>query len=233
MEAPAGRRSRARASRRPGLWSLCAMARRSERQRGPWSAWKSGNPRSPICLPARRSRAWHRWSHRKAWASGLLPRGLGTFRVPSLCLLRPGSLVRLVEALLGRRPLAAFFDAGLLSAAFSEVVELRPADLAPRYQFDLGDGWRVQRERPLYPHPEGHLPHGEGLSKPTSPSPDDQALEDLDPLASGLCDTRVYSHGIARPAIGDVFAQARLFDEVDLVHYAGSYAARCGCGGPS
>src|SRR5262245_7466179 len=49
----------------------------------------------------------------------------------------------------GALELALLADLGRLAGAATEVVQLRPADVAPLDDLDLGDRGRVQRERAL------------------------------------------------------------------------------------
>jgi hypothetical protein len=76
----------------------------------------------------------------------------------------------------------------------------------------------VQWERPLHTYTEGHLTGCERLAKAPSAAADHNALEDLDALAAGFGNAGVDANGIARPEVRQVFAQARLLDEIDLVH---------------
>jgi hypothetical protein len=63
-------------------------------------------------------------------------------------------------------------------------------------------------------------------------APDHNTLEHLDPFATCFGHAGVNPDGIARPEVRQVFAQARLFDEIDLVH-DGTSVRSGGCGGQS
>src|SRR6266545_3228582 len=114
--------------------------------------------------------------------------------------------------------LPALPDTGTLPPQLAQVVELGPADPTPGHHLELADGRRVDRERPLDPHAERHLAHGEGLPEASALAADDHSLEHLDPLAVALDHPDVHLDGVARPELRKVVAQARAFDEIDLVH---------------
>src|SRR5262249_23241329 len=114
---------------------------------------------------------------------------------------------------------AALSNAGALPAAFPQVVQLGPADVALGDDLELADHRRVHREGPFDPDPvERDLADGERLAEPSALAPDHDALEHLDALAIALDDAHVHLDGVARPELRQVVAQTRRFDEVDLVH---------------
>src|SRR5262249_43144652 len=79
---------------------------------------------------------------------------------------------------------------------------------------DLG---RMQRERPLDPDAERLLADGEGLPRAGTLPLQDDALEDLDPLALALDDLEVDAHGVARLELRDSLAQLGALEAVDHV----------------
>src|SRR5678815_4907518 len=80
----------------------------------------------------------------------------------------------------GRRVARVFGDAGGLTGAVAQVVQLRAANGAPHGDFDLVDAGGVHGEDALDADAVGHLAHGERLAVlPTAPA-EDGALEDLD-----------------------------------------------------
>src|SRR5271163_1792639 len=105
-------------------------------------------------------------------------------------------------------------DLGGFPGEVPQVVKLRPADVAEGGDLHLGDRGRVDREGPLYPNPEAHLAHGEGLAHPGPLSSDHHALEDLHPLAVALDDPDVHLHGVAGPEVRNVLAQRVAVDDL-------------------
>src|SRR5262249_21738269 len=79
---------------------------------------------------------------------------------------------------------------------------------------DLVDLRRVQRERALDAHPERVLADGERLADARPLPLQDDALEDLDPLARALDDAELHANGVARLATGDLTHLAGL-DRLD------------------
>src|SRR5437870_3301521 len=59
---------------------------------------------------------------------------------------------------------ALFLDLGRLATQSAQVVQLGPPDVAAAVDLDVVDDRTVQGECTFHPHPEAHLPHGEGLS---------------------------------------------------------------------
>src|ERR1700741_4348073 len=107
----------------------------------------------------------------------------------------------------GRRGLALLLDLGSLAAELAQVVELRAPHVTAAVDLDLRDVRRVHREGALHADAEGDLAHGEGLPDATALPADDDALEDLDPLAGALDDSNVDLQRVARPEVRDVGAQ--------------------------
>src|SRR5690606_39725046 len=98
-------------------------------------------------------------------------------------------------------------DPRRLAGALSEVVQLRPSDVAPPHHLDLVDDRRVEREHALDSHSEADLAHGERGGGATTVAGDDHALENLDPLAPALDDAHVHLHVVTGAKAGDVVAQ--------------------------
>src|SRR6266496_4927166 len=76
----------------------------------------------------------------------------------------------------------------------------------------------MQGEGPLDADPEGDLANGERLPKPAALTSDHDPLEDLDPLPPRFRHTYVHARRVAGAKQRDVFAQARLFNQIGLVH---------------
>src|SRR3954454_23020056 len=106
-----------------------------------------------------------------------------------------------------RDRLALLLDLGSLAAQLTEVVQLRPADVAAGDDLDLLDDRGVHREGALDADAEAHLAHGEGLARAAALAADHDALEDLDPGAVALDDADVHLDGVAGTELGDVVAQ--------------------------
>src|SRR5690348_14108922 len=96
----------------------------------------------------------------------------------------------------GRSELPLLLDLGGLPDAIAQVVELRPADVAPGEDLDLVDDRRVHREGALDADPVGELADGEGLVDPTTLATDDHALEHLDALLVALDHAHVDLEGV-------------------------------------
>src|SRR3954471_2065775 len=102
---------------------------------------------------------------------------------------------------------ALFLDLRRFSDAITEVVELRPADVAAGDDLDLGEDRRVHREGALDADAEAHLAHGEGLAGAAALAADDRALEDLDPLTGAFDHAHVDLQAVAGSELGNVVAQ--------------------------
>src|SRR4051812_20215154 len=109
-------------------------------------------------------------------------------------------------------------DLGRFPHPVPQVVELRPADIAPGENLDPGEDRGVDGERPLDPHPEAHLPDGERLPQPAALPADDHALEDLHPFPVAFHDPDVDLQRVAGPEVGDVVPEGGAVDEVGALH---------------
>jgi len=127
-------------------------------------------------------------------------------------------------------PPAPLGDAGGLADPAAQVVELRPAHVATRRDLEFLDLRRVQRERPLDADAEGLLAHGEGLAHARPLALEDNALEDLGPLASSLDDLEVDANTVTGLEVGQPLPKLGALDAVDygahLVCVAEEIAAR-------
>src|SRR5205085_8960730 len=99
-------------------------------------------------------------------------------------------------------------------------VELCAVDVADRRHLDLVDLRRVQRERPLDTDAERLLADRERLARARSLPLQDDALEDLDPLALALDHLEVHAHRVSRFELRDPVAQLRALEAVDDVAHA-------------
>ena len=95
-------------------------------------------------------------------------------------------------------PPAPLGDPGALADPAAQVVELRPADVAPGHDLEPLDLRRVHRERPLDPDPERLLADRERLPRAAALAGDHDALEDLGPPAGALDHLEVDAHPVAR-----------------------------------
>src|SRR5699024_7599822 len=118
----------------------------------------------------------------------------------------------------GSGVLALLPDAGLLAGEVAQVVQLRAAHVAAGDDLDLVDGRGVHGEHALDADAEGHLADPEGLAHAVALATDDVALEDLDAGAVALGDLHVHLDVVAGAECGDVLAQGRLVELVELLH---------------
>src|SRR5699024_8041726 len=125
---------------------------------------------------------------------------------------------RRLRARPGSGVLALLPDAGLLAGEVAQVVQLRAADVAAGDDLDLVDGRGVHGEHALDADAEGHLADAEGLAHAVALATDDVALEDLDTGAVALDDLHVHLDVVAGAECGDVLAQGRLVELVELLH---------------
>src|SRR3990172_8320806 len=95
-------------------------------------------------------------------------------------------------------------DAGLLSPAPAEVIEVRPADPPPPHDLDALQPRRVQQERPLHADAVGDAAYREVGVDAASPLADDHALERLHALPFSLHDTGHDAHRIAGAEVGNL-----------------------------
>src|SRR5829696_1836519 len=117
-----------------------------------------------------------------------------------------------------RDDVALLLDLGGLAAEVTEVVQLRPADVAAGEDLDLLDDRGVHREGALDTDAEAHLADGEGLADAAALTADDDALEDLDARAVALDHAHVHLHGVPGAEVGDVAAQRVGVECVQGVH---------------
>src|SRR4051794_28604526 len=121
------------------------------------------------------------------------------------------------DGLAGR---ALLLDLRGLPAEITQVVQLRPTDIAHAVELDLADDRRVHRERALDADAEAHLADGEGLAHARALAADHDALEDLQALARALDHAHVDLDGVARVEGRHVVTQAAAVDEIGGVHGA-------------
>src|SRR5713101_3283454 len=108
----------------------------------------------------------------------------------------------------------------------TQVVELRPSDVAAGDTLDLGENRGVDGEGPLDPNAEAHFAHGEGLATSAALAPYDNPLEQLHALAVALHDAHVNFERVAGGEIGDVAAELGAVDEIGGVHWRLRLGAR-------
>src|SRR5262249_26391727 len=109
-------------------------------------------------------------------------------------------------------------DAGRLAHAAAQVVQPRATHLAVAHHLDLVDARRVHEERALHPHSVGDAAHRDVAPQTSARDTDDQALEDLDALASALHHLGVDPHRVARTELGNRLLLLLLLELVDDVH---------------
>src|SRR5699024_1380241 len=125
---------------------------------------------------------------------------------------------RRLRARPGSGVLALLPDAGLLAGEVAQVVQLRAADVAAGDDLDLVDGRGVHGAHALDADAEENLADAEGLAHAVALATDDVALEDLDARAVALDDLHVHLDVVAGAECGDVLAQGRLVELVELLH---------------
>ena len=96
----------------------------------------------------------------------------------------------------------ALDDAGRLTAAAAEVIELRATDLAAADDFDLGDVGRVDRENALDALAVGDLADREVLVDAGAGAADDDALVGLGADVIALDDLHHHLDGVAGAEFG-------------------------------
>src|SRR3954451_8596695 len=136
-----------------------------------------------------------------------------------------------------RGGVALLLDLRLLAAQLAQVVELGPAHVTAGHPLDVVDDRRVHGERPLDAYPEADLADREGLAHPAALAADDNALEDLDPLAVALANPHVDLDGVTGTELRHVAPQGGGVDRVEGLHGDGSLLlsarrrGRCASGG--
>src|SRR5699024_9656403 len=109
-------------------------------------------------------------------------------------------------------------DAGLLAGQAAQVVQLRAAHGTAGDDLDLVDGRGVDGEHALHADAEGDLAHPERLADAVALTRDHVPLEHLDAGAGALDDLHVHLDVVTGAEIGDVVAQRRLVDLIELLH---------------
>src|SRR4029453_6246763 len=94
-------------------------------------------------------------------------------------------------------------DAGSLADAVAQVVEARAPDTPNSRDVDLLDERRVEGEDALDADAVAYAAYGEAGACSARADADDDAFEDLDPLAVALDDFGVDADGVARPKVAD------------------------------
>src|ERR1035437_448473 len=107
-----------------------------------------------------------------------------------------------------------------LADPVTQVVELRPANVAAGSELDALDLGRMHREHALDANAEGLLAHRERLARTVALALDDRALEDLDAAASPLDHLEVNLHAVARREVWDA-AHLRALDGCDYAAHEG------------
>lgn len=93
-------------------------------------------------------------------------------------------------------PGVLFLDAGGLTAKFTQIVELCPADAAAADDVNVIDDRCVKREDTLDADAEAHLADRYGLAGTAVLAGDNYALKDLDTLLVAFLDTDVHLYGV-------------------------------------
>src|SRR5690606_23254536 len=105
-----------------------------------------------------------------------------------------------------------------LAGPLPQVVQLRPAHIAPADDLNLVHPRRGQRGRAPDAHGLGHLADGEGLvPAPARPSQGD-SCNHLDALPVRLDDLDVHAHRVARGEIGQIPPHLLLFQLANDIH---------------
>jgi len=97
-----------------------------------------------------------------------------------------------------RRLFSAFFQAGGLAGAATQVIELRAAGMGPADNLDFFRARRMDEEGALYADAIGRdAPHCKVGVDAASPKPNDSSLKDLHALTVAFHDATVDTDGIA------------------------------------
>src|SRR3984957_11005882 len=99
-----------------------------------------------------------------------------------------------------------FGDAGGLTAAVAQVVQLSAADGPAALDLDRLDHRRHHREQPFDAFAETDLADGEALLQAAAGPGDADAFEGLDPLALAFLDPHVHAHRVAGRESRDLLA---------------------------
>lgn len=102
-----------------------------------------------------------------------------------------------------------FLDPGGLTAEFTQVVELCPADTAAADDVNVIDDRCVKREDTLDADAEAHLADRHGLAGTAVLAGNHNALKDLDTLLVTFLDADVYLDGVAGLKGRDVVPELR------------------------
>ncbi|OCQ89514.1 hypothetical protein AMR42_13665 [Limnothrix sp. PR1529] len=89
-----------------------------------------------------------------------------------------------------------FLDAGCLTNALTQVVQLGTTDFTTAHDFDIRDAGRMQQEHALYANTLEHPTHGDGFVNSAVAHRDDGAFVGLDALFAAFLDHNTNSNRV-------------------------------------
>jgi hypothetical protein len=104
------------------------------------------------------------------------------------------------------------FDAGCLTNALTQVVQLGTTDFTTTHNFDVGDAGRVEQEHALYADTLEYATHGNGFVNATVAHGDNGAFVGLDALFTTLLDHNTNPNRVAYIEDGQVGFELLGFD---------------------
>src|SRR5512138_2821170 len=120
--------------------------------------------------------------------------------------------------------LLPFLHLRRLALETTAIEQLRATHLALPGQFDLRDGRRVERERPLDADSAGDLPHGEARAHAAPPDVRHDAEEDLRALLLPLDDAHVHLHRVAGAEIHRAIRLESRLEPLQHAHRPASFS---------
>lgn len=115
-------------------------------------------------------------------------------------------------------PLCALYLKSAFADPVTQVVKLRPADLAAGRDLNLRDPGGMQLEHSFHSFSVGNLPYGKGGIDRTPTPSNDYACKNLDPFLAPFTNERVDLDGVSNVEIRDFLLELLLLDFPDDVH---------------
>ena len=115
-------------------------------------------------------------------------------------------------------PLCALYLKSAFADPVTQVVKLRPADLAAGRDLNLRDPGGMQLEHSFHSFSVGNLPYGKGGIDRTPTPSNDYACKNLDPFLASFTDESVDLDGVSDIEIRDFLLELLLLDFPDDVH---------------
>src|SRR5262249_24613294 len=111
----------------------------------------------------------------------------------------------------------AFLETGRFAGPIAEIVQLCTSDDGAPLDFDLRDAGRMDRKLSLHSFVQHNPPHGERLAAPRAAPGDDHTGKNLNALFVAFKDFCVDVDGVADIEVGDLWLEARLFDQFEYL----------------